>query len=83
MARVLAQKAFARPAPGEPRFKLNPRIAARDKWKRIEAISRLKGFLEEYRDAWRARRSGARNVRFPAGTYLLRILHGVECAAFT
>ncbi len=37
--KVLAQKPSARPASGERRFGLNPRIAAMDKWKRIEAIS--------------------------------------------
>jgi REP element-mobilizing transposase RayT len=79
-ARVLAQRPFSRPAPGEPRFRLNPRIAARDKWRRIEVLSRLKDFLNDYRKAWRARRAGALDVAFPAGTYLLRILHGVQCA---
>ncbi len=80
VARVLAQSPFARPPVGEPRFELKPRIAARDKWKRIEGIYRLKTFLREYRQAWVERRSGAVNVRFPAGTYLLRVLHGVQCA---
>jgi REP element-mobilizing transposase RayT len=80
-ARVLAQKPFARPAPGEPRFRLNPRIAARDKWKRIEAISGLKTFLRDYRNAWNARRAGAAQVLFPAGTYLLRIFHAVPCVS--
>ncbi|ABS27450.1 protein of unknown function DUF1568 [Anaeromyxobacter sp. Fw109-5] len=79
-ARVLAQNPFSRPPRGEPRFALRPRIAARDKWRRIEAISRVKTFLREYRQAWTARRSGAPNVQFPAGTYLLRIMHGVQCA---
>ncbi len=80
VARVLAQNPFARPPTGEPRFELEPRIAARDKWRRIEGIQRLKSFLDEYRQAWRERRRGAANVLFPAGTYLLRILHGVQCA---
>jgi REP element-mobilizing transposase RayT len=80
-ARVLAQKPFARPAPGEPRRQLNPRVAARDKWKRIEALSRLVCFLRAYRTAWTAMRSGVPDVVFPAGTYLLRIEHGVRCAA--
>jgi REP element-mobilizing transposase RayT len=78
-ARVLAQSPFARPPPGEPRFRLNPRVAARDKWKRIEAICRLKEFLSEYRAAWRARRAGL-DTLFPAGTYLLQVMHGVRCA---
>lgn len=80
-ARVLAQSPFARPAPGEPRRRLSPRVAARDKWKRIEALSRLLGFLRAYRAAWAAMRSGARDVIFPAGTYLLRVQHAVRCAA--
>ena len=80
--RVLAQKPFARPAAGEPRRQLSPRIAARDKWKRIEALSRLVDFLRAYRVAWAALRSGARDVLFPAGTYLLRVVHGVHCAAY-
>jgi REP element-mobilizing transposase RayT len=80
VARVLAQNPFARPAQFEPRFGLRPRIAARDMWKRIEGIFRLKSFLQEYRKAWLDRRSGNANVVFPAGTYLLRVMHGVQCA---
>ncbi len=79
-ARVLAQNPFSRPQPGEPRFGLRPRIAARDKWRRIEGIFRLKTFLREYRQAWTARQSGASDAKFPAGTYLLRLMHGVLCA---
>jgi REP element-mobilizing transposase RayT len=79
VARVLAQKPFARPRPGEPRRALNPRIAGRDKWKRIEALGRLIDFLRAHRRAWRARRAGATDVRFPYGTYLLRVLHHIPC----
>jgi putative transposase len=82
-SRVLAQRPFARPAPGEPRRQLNPRIAARDKWKRIEALSRLAEFLNAYRRAWKAFRCGAVKVVFPAGTYQLRVDYGVPCAAPT
>jgi len=80
VARVLRQKPFARPAPGEPRRRLNPRVASRDKWKRIEALGRLVDFLDSYRTAWTARRAGATEVLFPHGTYLLRVLHDVACA---
>lgn len=78
--RVLAQKPFARPGRGEPRRGLNPRVAARDKWKRIEALGRLVEFLRSYRAAWNARRAGAEDTLFPHGTYLLRVLHDVRCA---
>ncbi len=79
-ARVLAQKARARPRLGEPRRQLNPRVAARDKWKRIEVLSRLVEFLGDYRQAWQARRAGHADALFPPGTYLMRVLHGVPCA---
>lgn len=78
--RVIAQNPFSRPPPGEPRFGLRPRIAARDKWRRIEALSQVKSFLRAYRQACLDRRAGISDVRFPAGTYLLRIMHGVQCA---
>lgn len=80
VARVLTQKPMARPRPGEPRRKLNPRIAGRDKWKRIEALGRLVEFLRSYRVAWKARQAGNAEMVFPHGTYLLRVLHGVPCA---
>jgi len=44
-------------------------------------LSRLTEFLRAYRDAWSAMRAGVRDVLFPAGTYALRVFHGVRCAA--
>jgi putative transposase len=79
--KVLAQNPFRRPAPGEPRRGLKPRVAGRDKWKRIEAIGRLKAFLAEYREAWRAFRGGARAALFPEGTYWMRVAYGVACCS--
>lgn len=79
--RVLAQEVRTRSVQREPRRMLNPRVAARDKWKRIETLQRLRGFLERYRAAWRARRAGDFAALFPPGTYLLRIAHGAPCAA--
>ncbi len=81
VARVLAQKPTARPAPGEPRRALNPRIAGRDKWKRIEALGRLVEFLRAYRSAWAAKQAGLVAV-FPCGTYHLRVFHDVPCVGF-
>ena len=79
ISRVLSQNPTARPRPGEPRRGLSPRIAGRDKWKRIEALGRLVEFLRAYRSAWIARQAGWKAV-FPHGTYQLRVLHGVRCA---
>ena len=80
-ARVRAQSPWSKPASSEPRRSLSPRVAARDKWKRLEVVSRLVAFLSEYRVAWRAWTSGTRDVLFPPGTYELRIAHGACCAA--
>lgn len=51
-----------------------------DTWKRIEAISRLKGFLTAYRAAWSQMQAGVVDVLFPPATYHLRVMHGVRCA---
>jgi REP element-mobilizing transposase RayT len=80
VARVLSQDPLAWPALRKPGFRLNPRIAARDKWKRMEAISRMKTFVQEYRHALQAWCAGVRDVVFPAGTYQLRVPHGARCA---
>jgi len=79
--RVLTQPPTAQPAPGEPRRALSPRVACQDKWKRIEALGRLVEFLRAYRRAWREWRAGLVGAVFPAGTYLVRVTHGVACAA--
>jgi len=67
---VLQQLWWERPASFEPRRNLRPRVAARNRWARIEALRRNQDFVEDYavaREAWRA---GSR-VTFPPGTYWL------------
>src|SRR5215208_3686804 len=61
VARVLAQSPFSSPARAEPRFGLRPRIAARDKWKRVEALFRLRRFEQEYRRSHARWRAGVRD----------------------
>jgi len=78
-ARVLTQKPFSRPAPGEPRRELSPRIACRNKWGRMEALLRLADFARSYREALAAWRAGARDALFPPGTWLMRVQHGACC----
>jgi hypothetical protein len=78
---VLKQDPLARPASLEPRRGLSPRVAAKDKWKRIEELARHVEFVRSYRAAlarWRAREP---DVVFPAGTYLKRVFCGVPGAA--
>ncbi|WP_242393024.1 hypothetical protein [Anaeromyxobacter oryzisoli] len=81
-ARVLAQKPYARPAPGEPRRGLNPRVACRTKWKRIEALQWLEKFGRAYQAALEPWRAGVRDVIFPLGTWLMRVQHAARCQAY-
>jgi len=80
VSRVLAQKPTDTPSSHEPRRRLSPRIATRDKWRRIELLQRLKSFWEEYKAALKAWSDGDREVLFPAGVYKMRVQFGVRCA---
>ncbi len=79
-ARILVQNPLARPATGEPRRDMKPRVATRNKWRRIEALLRLAEFGRAYREAFEAWRAGARHVIFPPGTWKMRVVHGACCA---
>ena len=59
------------PSSLEPRRELNPRVAAKNKWSRIEALQRNKEFGNRYRKAFEAFRKGIKDVFFPARTYWL------------
>ena len=78
---VLAQSPFDRPDTHEPRRQLSPRVAAKNKGRRIEALRRHRAFLIAYREAFARLRAGERDVVFPAGTYKLARLGLVRCAA--
>jgi putative transposase len=79
VSRILAQRPFDRPARTEPRRRLNPRLACRDKWRRIQALVQLLQFLRDYRSAFLSWRSGSPRILFPQGTYLMRVLHHAPC----
>lgn len=78
--RVLRQDPSSRPLTAEPRGGLHPRVAARDRWRRVELLQRLRSFLSDYAEALCAWRAGEEEPVFPAGTYLMRVAHGVACA---
>jgi REP element-mobilizing transposase RayT len=80
VAKVLAQKFLAKPAPGEPRRQLNPRVACKDESKRVAALRQLAEFAHAYGEALDAWRKGKRDALFPPGTWLMRVLHGAPCA---
>jgi hypothetical protein len=70
-AGVLAQRWRDRPANHEPRRQLDPRVAAKNKWRRIEALLRNKAFAQAYAAARASLLQGIRDVLFPAGTWWL------------
>ena len=77
---VLDQKPTDRPGSREPRREMNPRVAARSKWSRIEALMRNRAFRAAYAAARAAFATGLRDVVFPAGTYWLRRFTRAICA---
>ncbi len=79
--RVMARNPFARPAPIEVRRNPDPRVACRDRWKRVEALARIGEFVRDYRQALARWRAGFRDVVFPCGTWHMRVHHAVSCVA--
>ena len=79
-ARILKQDWRARPKSAKPHFKLSPRVAAKNKWARIESLTRNTAFLAVYFDAREKFAKGARDVVFPAGTWGLRRYVNVQGA---
>lgn len=76
---VLRQLPFDSPQNTAPHFNLSPRIAAKSKWTRIEAIQRSKAFVERYRSAIRSWMDGIVGIIFPFGTYWMRRFASVVC----
>jgi hypothetical protein len=76
---VLDQDWRDSPSSREPRRALSPRVAAKNKWSRIEALARNKDFGHCYRRAFQAFRNGIKDVRFPAGTFWLRRFAAAIC----
>jgi hypothetical protein len=77
---VQAQPFHHRPKSHEPRRRMSPRVAAKNKWRRIETLQRNHAFLKAYAAARREYRAGNADAVFPAGTYLMRVQHSVRCA---
>lgn len=64
----------------EQRRALNPRVAARNVWSRVEALVRNRIFVRDYRSARAAWAMGL-PAQFPAGTYWLKRFAKVDVAA--
>jgi putative transposase len=79
---VRAEKWFRKPKSGVRLFQMNPALAERVKSIRVAAIVALKRFRAAYREALQAFRGGKRNVRFPAGTWWMRVTLNASVAPF-
>lgn len=73
------QKWSESPTTFAERCGLSPRVAAGDRWRRAEAIQRDREFVAGHADSRRQWLAGNRSVLWPAGTYLMRVLHNVPC----
>jgi len=78
---ILRQSPFSSPKTCAERRGLRPRVASRDKWRRIERLRANKVFQRRYREAYDRRRAGETDVVFPYGTYKLRVQGLVRCAS--
>ncbi|NOZ86172.1 MAG: hypothetical protein GXP49_07880 [Deltaproteobacteria bacterium] len=58
---------------------LNPRIACKDPEERKQELVALKKFYSMYRESLSRWRSGDKKVKFPHGTYKMRIFAKVNC----
>jgi putative transposase len=76
---ILAQNWWDSPSSPAPRRDLNPCVAAKDKWSRIEALRRNKSFGNLYRRAFESFKNGIKDTIFPAGTYWLRRFAAAVC----
>jgi putative transposase len=76
---VLDQDWHDSPTSPEPRREISPRVAAKNKWSRIEALQRNREFGNVYRTAFEAFRKGVKDVLFPAGTFWLRRFAAAIC----
>ncbi|MFH2006252.1 MAG: hypothetical protein ABI333_06675 [bacterium] len=70
--KILAMHHTDQPKTREPRRKPSMRIAARNKWQRIEELHRLKTFERDYADCQSRYRAGDKDVVFPAGTFWMK-----------
>lgn len=80
VSNVLRQNPWDTPETTAPRRTLSPRLAAGDPEVLVNALRRMATFETGYREARLAWGLGDRSVVFPAGTYAMRVNHGVACA---
>jgi putative transposase len=76
---VRKQSFQATPGTLAARRDLDPTIAARSPTRRVQVLLKKEDFVRRYRRAWQRYRAGVRDVKFPPGTYALRLNSAVDC----
>ncbi len=76
---VFLQRPTDTPGPSAPSFGLNPRLACRDRWRRVERLQDLVQFWREHQECSVRFRAGERDIVFPAGTWHYRVAFGARC----
>jgi putative transposase len=76
---VRAMPTHRRATTPESMRRRTPSLTSRDATRRETAIRQLRVFRAAYRIAFECWRTGRRTVRFPEGTYQLRVVHAVCC----
>ncbi len=79
--KVERQAWWQRPKSKEPRRKLVPQVASKNKWRRIEALLQNRSFLSAYKSARTALKAGTTDVLCPPGTYWLARFASIACVA--
>ena len=80
MPEVLRQKWWWFPGRPEDMFTTTPSVSGRNKWARIEALTRKRDFEDAYYRVREAYIAGMREIVWPWGTWLMRVRHGLPCA---
>jgi putative transposase len=75
---VRAQSFTAKPSTPALHREINPTVAARSTSARIRALEGKNSFVRAHEDARRRFRDGARDVKFPPGTYAMRLNSAVK-----
>ncbi len=79
-ARVRAQNINSSPKRPAVNSGISPRIACRDKWRRMEVLGQLASFVEEHKTMRDLYKAGDKDVVFPLGTYRFVRHFGAVCA---
>lgn len=77
---VLAQNPLESAGDTFPTFGRNPRVACRDRDRRLALLAELQAWRLAHRVAYERWRAGRRDVEFPSGTYAMRRFHGARIA---